>query len=52
MAGLTEGKEIVRDLDDAIGGEFQQTFWDQLKLLWVDPTTLDEVLEALQEKAP
>ena len=52
VAGLTEGKEIVRDLDDAIGGEFQQTFWDQLKLLWVDPTALDEVLEALQEKAP
>ncbi|MCW4020741.1 MAG: ABC transporter substrate-binding protein [Candidatus Bathyarchaeota archaeon] len=52
VAGLTTGKEIVRDLDDAIGGEFRPTFWDQLKLLWVDPTALDEVLAALQEKAP
>ena len=52
VAGLMEGKEIVRDLDDSIGGEFQATFWDQLKLLWVDPTALDEVLTALQEKAP
>lgn len=52
VAGLTEGKDIVPDLDDMIGGEFQLTFWDQLKLLWVDPKTLDEVLVALQEKAP
>ncbi|MCW4027256.1 MAG: ABC transporter substrate-binding protein, partial [Candidatus Bathyarchaeota archaeon] len=52
VAGLMEGKEIVRDLDDSIGGEFQATFWDQLKLLWVDPTALDDVLTALQEKAP
>jgi multiple sugar transport system substrate-binding protein len=52
VAGLTEGKEVVRDLDDAIGGEFQPNFWDQLKLLWVDPTALDDVLESIQEKAP
>ena len=52
VAVLAEGKEILRDLDDAIGGEFQPTFWDQLKLLWVDPKALDEVLAALQEKAP
>jgi multiple sugar transport system substrate-binding protein len=52
VAGLTQGKEIVRDLDDAISGEFQFTFWDQLKLLWVDPTALDDVLTSLQEKAP
>jgi len=44
---------IVSDLDDAIGGKFQTTFWDQLKLLWVDPTpsTLDDVLNALEEAA-
>jgi len=52
VAGLTEGKEIMRDLDDSIGGEWQPTFWDQLKLLWVDPGALDQVLAALQEKAP
>ena len=44
---------IVTDLDDAIGGKFQTTFWAQLKLLWVDPTsaTLDDVLTALEEAA-
>jgi multiple sugar transport system substrate-binding protein len=44
---------IVPDLDDAIGGKFQTTFWAQLKLLWVSPTTetLDDVLTALQEAA-
>ncbi len=52
IAGLTEGKEIMRDLDDSIGGEWQPAFWDQLKLLWVDPGALDQVLAALQEKAP
>jgi multiple sugar transport system substrate-binding protein len=40
------------DLDDTIGGEWQVTFWDQLKLLWVQPDALDEVLTALQEKMP
>lgn len=44
--------EVVMDLDDAIGGEFQTTFWDQLKLLWVDPGRLDAVLAALQAVAP
>lgn len=44
---------IVSDLDDAIGGKFQTTFWDQLKLLWVDPTqtTLDAVLDGLEAVA-
>lgn len=44
---------IVSDLDDAIGGKFQTTFWDQLKLLWVDPTpsTLDDVLAVLEAAA-
>lgn len=43
---------VVPDLDDAIGGEFQTTFWDQLKLLWVNPDTLSQVLTAIQAKAP
>lgn len=47
----TPGLKVVPDLDDAIGGEFQRTFWDQLKLLWVQPTqdTLADVLDALKE---
>ncbi len=41
---------VVPDLDDAIGGDFQWTFWDQLKLLWADPTTdLDVLLQSLQD---
>jgi len=44
---------IVPDLDDAIGGKFQTTFWAQLKLLWVTPSTqtMNDVLDALQEQA-
>ena len=40
------------DLDDTIGGDWQVAFWDQLKLLWVQPDALDEVLTILQEKMP
>lgn len=43
---------IVPDLDDTIGGEFQTTFWDQLKLLWVTPGELDNVLAAIEAVAP
>ena len=43
---------VVPDLDDTVGGAFQLAFWDQLKLLWVNPGALDSVLEALQEEAP
>lgn len=39
--------KVVPDLDDAIGGDFQLDFWDQLKLLWVNPNALDDVLESL-----
>ena len=52
VAELMTGKEILTDLDDTIGGEFQTTFWEQLKLLWLDPTKLDEVLDAIQAVAP
>lgn len=43
---------IVPDLDDTIGGEFQTTFWDQLKLLWVTPGELDNVLAAIEAVSP
>jgi len=43
---------IAPDVDDTIGGEFQSTLFDQLKLLWVDPTKLNEVLAAIQAVAP
>jgi len=44
---------IVPDLDDAIGGTFQTTFWDQLKLLWVGPSaqTMNNMLGALEDVA-
>ncbi|HOI37823.1 MAG TPA: ABC transporter substrate-binding protein, partial [Bacillota bacterium] len=43
--------EALPDLDDTIGGEWQPAFWDQLKLLWVSPARVGEVLETLQRKA-
>ncbi len=52
IANITVDKETLLDLDDTIGGDFQSTFWDQLKLLWVDPTRLDDVLAAIQAEAP
>lgn len=50
------GMHIVADLDDAIGGKWQTTFWDQLKTLWTGPapretTTLPSVLDTLQAAA-
>lgn len=41
---------VVPDLDDAVGGRFQTTFWDQLKALWATPTTnLDTLLQTIQD---
>ena len=47
------GITIVPDLDDTIGGQWQTTFWDQLKLLWTSPSTstMNIVLDALQAAA-
>jgi len=47
-------KEMVPmpDLDDTVGGDWQKLFWDQLKLLWVEPDKLDEVLNTLAENFP
>ena len=46
------GAGTALDLDDTVGGEFQSTLFDQLKLLWVDPTQLDDVLAAIEAEAP
>jgi multiple sugar transport system substrate-binding protein len=47
------GITIVPDLDDTIGGSWQTTFWDQLKLLWATPNaaTMNNVLNNLQTAA-
>lgn len=52
VAEATAGLQPLVDLDDAIGGEFQSTFWSQLQLLWVRPGQLDEILETIDEDAP
>lgn len=46
-----EGKTVLPDLDDTLGGKFQSTIWDQLGLLWANPTekTLDAILAELQK---
>lgn len=46
------GLQILPDLDDSVGGDWQTLFWDQLKLLWVNPDKLDEVLNTLTENFP
>jgi multiple sugar transport system substrate-binding protein len=48
VAQILEGKMALPDLDDTIGGEFQSKFWDQLKLLWVKPEQVDDVLDTLE----
>ncbi len=45
-------KVPLPDLDDSVGGDWQKLFWDQLKLLWVDPDKLDQVLKTLAENFP
>ena len=52
VAQLLEGATAVTDLDDTIGGEFQTTFWDQLKYLWVHPSEWETVLANIEAKAP
>ena len=48
VAAVVAGMETtVPDLDDSIGGDWQPTFWDQLKLLWVQPDQLGDVLRRL-----
>lgn len=49
LAEALAGLQILPDLDDTIGGGWQSTFWDQLKLLWVQPDALDDVLRNLDE---
>ncbi|NIN65340.1 MAG: PKD domain-containing protein, partial [Anaerolineae bacterium] len=54
-AAVLDGKEVLLDLDDVIGGEFQTTFWGQMQALWTssDPAgDLDGILETLQSVAP
>lgn len=52
LASVISTFTVLPDLDDTIGGEWQETFWDQISLLWVEPSALDEVLEMVQEKMP
>jgi len=52
LAQAVGALKIVPDMDDTIGGDWQPTFWDQLKLLWVRPEALDDVLRALDAAHP
>jgi hypothetical protein len=42
----------VRDLDDSVAGDWQRLFWEQLKLLWAEPESLEEVLDRLEAGMP
>ncbi|MFO7274354.1 MAG: ABC transporter substrate-binding protein [Bacillota bacterium] len=50
VAELMVDAELLPDLDDSIGGDWQRTFWDQLKLLWVQPDAVGDVLQTLQDE--
>jgi multiple sugar transport system substrate-binding protein len=52
VAALMEGVDILSDLDDVVGGDFQPNFWSQLQLLWVQPDQLASVLASIESKAP
>jgi len=52
LAETVSAFTVLPDLDDTIGGEWQSTFWDQIALLWVQPSALDDILTTLQEKMP
>lgn len=52
LAAALAGVVLAPDMDDTIGGDWQLTFWDQLKLLWVKPEALDEVLRTLDAVYP
>ncbi len=49
---LNLGMEIVPDLDDSVGGDWQTLFWDQLKLLWAEPDQVDQILDTLTQQHP
>ena len=52
VAEILEGATAVTDLDDTVGGDFQTTFWGQLKYLWVHPEEWEGVLANIEAKAP
>ncbi len=52
QAQLLKDFELLPDLDDVIGGEFAETFRDQLSLLWVKPGELDTIIDSIASKAP
>ncbi len=52
LAQAVGALSIAPDMDDTIGGDWQLAFWDQLKLLWVKPEALDDVLYTLDAAHP
>ena len=55
VADSLQGKEVLVDLDDTVGGTFQTTFWSQLKALWTSSNPaadLDGILAAIQAAVP
>lgn len=56
VLNFTKRFTILPDLDDTIGGEFQTTLWQQLRLLWttdpVTPQALNNILADIQATAP
>ncbi len=49
---VSKMQTTLPDMDDTIGGDWQRLFWDQLKLLWVQPDAIGDVLNKLQTNMP
>ncbi|WP_193322601.1 ABC transporter substrate-binding protein [Pyrobaculum calidifontis] len=47
-----KGMVLLPDLDDSVGGDWQKLFWDQLKLLWVQPDKWQDVVNTLAANFP
>jgi multiple sugar transport system substrate-binding protein len=52
VADLLVGREVLSDLDDVIGGEFQTNFWSQLQSMWTNPAEWEQRLADIEAKAP
>ncbi len=40
------------DLDDSIGGKWQQLYWQEMELLWVSPDKWQDILNTLTQQFP
>jgi len=52
VADLLAGMACLPDIEQVCGGDFKVASYRSWPLLWVDPQSLSEILETLEEKQP